>query len=158
MKFYLGIFCALIIHFGVLSQQDSTHLSHKHPKNEIGIAFSPTYFLSDNITTFSAHIHFVHKIGHSKFGIGASFERVIFTPKHSTFGMVMTYEPIERLSFTFAPGVTIEDSNPVPIFSMHFESAYTFELGAFHLGPAMEYARDKNDSHLSLGIHVAYGF
>ena len=132
--------------------------SHEHSKNEIGIAISPAYFINEKVWTFALHIHYTRIIPKTKFGIGASFERIVFDPKHSTFGLVLAYYPIEKLSFTLSPGMTFEDDNPGALFALHLETAYEFEIGNFHIGPAFEFAYDPNDYHISLGVHVGYGF
>ncbi len=132
--------------------------SHEHSKNEIGISISPAYFVKENVMTFAMHIHYTRNIPNTKFGIGISFERIVLAPKHNTFGLVFAYRPIERLSFTLSPGITFEDNNSDSLFAMHIETAYEFDLGSFHIGPAFEFAYDPNDYHLSLGIHVGYGF
>jgi len=132
--------------------------SHEHSKNEIGIAISPAYFINEKVWTFAMHFHYTRLIPKTKFGIGASFERVVLDPKHSTFGLVIAFYPIEKLSFTLSPGMTIEDADPEALFALHLETAYEFEIGNFHIGPAFEFAYDPNDYHISLGIHVGYGF
>jgi len=131
--------------------------SHEH-KNEIGISISPAYFVNENVMTFAMHIHYTRNIPNTKFGIGISFERIVLAPKHSTFGLVFVYRPIERLSLALSPGITFEDNDSDALFAMHIETAYVFDLGSFHIGPAFEFAYDPNDYHLSLGIHVGYGF
>jgi hypothetical protein len=132
--------------------------THGHHKNEIGIAISPAYFIKEKVLTYAMHIHYTHNIPKTKFGLGISFERIFLAPKHSTFGLVLAYKPIEKLSFTLTPGVTYEDENPIALFALHIETAYEFELGSFHIGPALEFAYDPNDYHIGLGIHVGYGF
>lgn len=132
--------------------------THKHSRNEIGIAISPAYFINEKVWTFSMHIHYIRVIPKTKFGIGASFERIVFDPKHSTFGLVFAYYPIEKLSFSLSPGITFEDAHPGALFSLHLETSYAFEIGNFHIGPAFEFAYDPNDYHLSLGVHLGYGF
>ena len=79
---------------------------HEHHKNEIGVATSPAYFVNEKVWTLAMHIHYTRIIPKTKFGVGASFERIILTPKHSTFGLVFAYYPIEGLSFTVSPGMT----------------------------------------------------
>tara|TARA_R110002072_G_scaffold271987_1_gene432050 strand:- start:32255 stop:32749 length:495 start_codon:yes stop_codon:yes gene_type:complete len=131
---------------------------HEHGKNEIGLAIAPAYFVKEEVITLSMHLHYIRTISHSKFGLGASFERIAFDPKHSTLGLVFTYRPIEGLNFSTSPGITFEDGNPGAFFALHLEAAYEFEIGDFHIGPAIEFARDPNDSHLSIGVHFAYSF
>ncbi len=132
--------------------------AHQHSKNEIGISISPAYFINEKVWTFAMHIHYTRIIPRTRFGIGASFERIVLDPKHSTFGIVFAYYPIEKLSFSLSPGMTFEDANPAALFALHLETAYEFEIGDLHIGPAFEFAYDPNDHHLSLGIHIGYGF
>lgn len=132
--------------------------SHGHSKNEMGVSISPAYFINEKVWTFAMHIHYTRIIPNTNFGIGASFERIVLDPKHSTFGLVLAYNPIEQLSFVLSPGMTFEDANPGALFALHFEVAYEFELGNFYIGPAYEFAFDPNDYHLSLGVHLGYGF
>ncbi|MCF6350462.1 MAG: hypothetical protein L3J23_05455 [Flavobacteriaceae bacterium] len=132
--------------------------THEHNKNEIGVSISPAYFVNEEVWTFAMHIHYTRIIPKTKFGIGASFERIVLDPKHSTFGLVFAYYPIEKLSFALSPGLTFEDADSTAFFALHLEATYGFEVGNFHVGPAFEFAYDPNDYHLSLGIHVGYGF
>ena len=131
---------------------------HEHRKNEIGIAISPAYFINEQVFTFAMHIHYTRNIPETKFGVGVSFERIFLAPKHSTFGLVFAYRPIEKLSFTLSPGVTFEDDNPVSLFAMHIETAYEFELGEFHIGPMAELGIEQNGVHYMVGIHFGIDF
>ncbi|MBX9851301.1 MAG: hypothetical protein K2X86_06025 [Cytophagaceae bacterium] len=132
--------------------------NHEHHKNEIGIASSAAYFKGNELS-YSMHIHYIRNISGSKFGLGLSFERIFFTFKHNTAGVVIAYRPLEKLSLISSPGVTFEEDNlSNPVFTLHTEVAYEFEIGAFHIGPAFEFAFDPNDYHMGLGLHVGYGF
>jgi len=62
------------------------------------------------------------------------------------------------LTFNISPGLTTEDKNSDLNFALHLESAYEFEINDFHIGPAFEIAYDPEDIHISLGLHVGYGF
>ena len=157
MRFAL-LLLLLMMYFNTLAQSVEETEKHEHSKNEIGIAISPAYFLKEKVWTFAMHLHYTCIIPKTKFGIGASFERIALDPKHSTYGLVLAYYPIEKLSFTLSPGITYEDANAELFFAMHIETAYEFEIGNFHIGPAFEFAYDPNDYHLSLGIHIGYGF
>jgi len=130
--------------------------SHDHHKNEIGVANSPTYFLKEKVFAYGLHCHYVRNI--SKFGIGLGYERIFDEHKHNTFGLVGTYRPIEKLSFNVSPGLTVEDKSSEVNFALHLETAYEFEVMNFHIGPAFEFAYDPEDYHLSLGLHIGYGF
>ena len=130
---------------------------HDHHKNEIGVANSPVYFIGENELAYGLHIHYVRQLGKSRFGLGLGYERIFDFHKHNTFGVVAAYRPIDPLSFNISPGFSFEDNEPGIIFALHIETAYEWELGNFHIGPAFEFAYDPEDMHISLGLHVGYG-
>jgi len=156
------LFLTALFSFDLLAQTPADTLQvakkHKHPKNEIGIAISPAYFVKENVFSLSAHLHYTRTIADSKFALGLSFERIFLAPEHTTMGFVMMYRPIENLNLALSPGVTFEDGDPTAFFNLHVEIAYTFEIGRFHIGPAVEFSYDPNDYHLGLGAHIGYGF
>ena len=138
---------------------NNTMHNHDSHQNEIGIANSPLYFLKEKAFSYGLHIHYVHSIAHSKFGLGLGFERIFDSHKHNTFGIVASYRPIDPLTFNVSPGITFEDGNAQsPNFALHLESAYEFEIKNFHVGPVFEFAYDPEDFHISLGIHSGIGF
>ena len=57
-----------------------------------------------------------------------------------------------------SPGITFEGDASDINFALHIETNYEFELNDFHLGPVLELATDPEDIHLSLGLHIGYGF
>lgn len=140
------------------NEHQHEHPLHEHHRNEIGIANSPVYFLKEKSISYGMHIHYVYNIPKSKFGVGLGYERIFDEHKHNTFGIVGTYRPIERLCLNVSPGLTFEADSTKPLFALHLESSYEFEIGNFHIGPAFEFAYDPEDYHLSLGLHVGYGF
>ncbi|MCF6279123.1 MAG: hypothetical protein L3J14_02130 [Flavobacteriaceae bacterium] len=148
----------ILITSTVFAQDSKETTNHEHYKNEIGIAISPVYFVKENVLTYAMHIDYVYSIPNTKFGLGVSFERIFQAPKHTTFGLVIAYRPIEKLSFTVSPGVAFEDGDSASLFAMHVETIYGFELGKLHIGPALAFAYDPNDYHISLGVHIGYGF
>jgi len=155
-------FIILFFTLNVFSQTDDhsneKEEHHEHHKNEIGIANSPVYFIKEDVFSYSLHIHYIRFISDSKFGIGLSYERIFDEHKHSTYGIVGTYSPIERLNFNISPGLTFEGDNSEANFALHLESSYEFVFHDFHIGPALEVAYDPEDYHISLGLHVGYGF
>jgi hypothetical protein len=142
---------------------DEHYHDHVEKPNELGIAFAPVYFLNEEEFAFGLHIHYIHTIGESKFGIGAGYEKIFDDHGHNTIGVVFSYRPLDPLSFNFAPGLTFE-SSPGPMeeqetnFAFHLESTYEFEVGGLHIGPALEFAYDPEDIHISLGLHVGFAF
>lgn len=163
MKLKLTLtFLSAIFSLNILAQT-SEHLdehldNHDHHKNEIGVANSPVYFIKEKIFSYGLHLHYVRKISKSKFGLGLGYERIFDEHKHNTFGLVATYRPIEKLSLNVSPGLTFENNSPNANFALHLETSYEFEIKNFHIGPAFEVAYDPEDFHISLGLHIGYGF
>lgn len=146
-----------------LFAQPSEHIHnesdhHEHPKNEIGIANSTVYFVKEKTLAYGLHVHYVHSLGDSKFGLGMGYERIFDQHKHNTFNLIASYRPIEPLTFSLSPGLGFEDVDPQAHFALHFETSYDFEIHHFHIGPALEFAYDPEDFHISLGLHVGFGF
>jgi len=160
MKFLLSlvpIFSSLGIFAQTNTNTDSSHHNHDHHKNEIGVANAPVLFVKEKVFAYGLHLHYVRNILHSRFGIGLGFERIFDAHKHNTIGLV-TLLRIPGWSLIVAPGLTFEDANPTAKFALHLESAYEFQIGHFHIGPSCEFAYDPEDIHLSLGLHLGYGF
>ncbi len=151
-----------ITSFSIFAQSTEDTLkngeNHSHSKNEIAIAISAPYFVNEKKVSYSLHMHYIYNIPKTKFGIGVAYEAIILEPKHNTFGVVTSYRPFEYLSLALSPGISFEDDDSTPFFSLHAEIAYGFEVGKFHIGPAFEFAYDPNDYHISLGIHLGFGF
>lgn len=134
------------------------HDHHDHHKNEIGIANSPVYFVKENVIVYGLHFHYLRNISTSRFGLGLGYERIFDKHKHNTLGIVGSYRPVDGFSINISPGLTFEEQNKSPAFALHLETSYELEFNNFHFGPAVEVAYDPEDYHLSLGIHIGYGF
>ena len=156
LKFFLTVFTGIYLlnTFAGTSRPDSIG----HDKIEIGIANSPVYFLKENIFAYGLHLHLVRNISKTKFGIGVGYERIFDEHKHNTLGLVAAFRPIERFSINVSPGLTFEDVNPKANFALHFETSYEFEIKHIHIGPVFEFAYDPDDYHISIGIHLGFGF
>ena len=159
MKFRLWITVLLIgVSASLVAQDEHSGHYHPHHKNEIGLANSPVYFVKEEVFSYGLHVHYIRTIRESKFGIGAGFERIFDTHKHNTVGIVGSYRPADKLSLSVSPGITFEDESETPNFAMHAEAAYEFEIKNIHIGPVIEFAYDPEDFHISLGLHLGFGF
>lgn len=160
-------FVLLLLCFGIYAQQNDDDHDHDHfapghshgdhHKIEIGIANSPVYFFKEKELAYGLHLHVIRAISKTKFGIGIGYERIFDEHKHTTIGIVGSYRVFDELSINFSPGITFEGDSE-KLFAAHFEATYEFELGNIHLGPVFEIAYDPEDIHLSLGLHIGYGF
>ena len=169
LKIYLTIIsCILVISAFTQSnnvesknhdEYDHEHKNHhEHHRNEIGVANAPVYFINEKQFAYGLHVHYIRSIPNSKFGIGLGYERIFDAHKHNTIGIVGVIRPIDKFSIIISPGLTFEDGNKSGIFACHFETSYEFEFKNFHVGPAFEVAYDPEDYHISLGLHLGYGF
>ena len=160
LKYYLIPLLLLFIGQILMAQHDdSTEHHHSHHKNEIGVANAPVYFIKEKEVAYGLHIHYIRNIKDTKFGVGLGYERIFDEHKHNTIGIVGSYRPISELVFNVSPGVTYEDNESSEInFALHLETSYEFEFDNFHIGPVLEFAYDPEDYHISLGLHVGYGF
>ena len=161
---YVVLFYFLITTATVFAQtpgeiNDSKHddCDHMHHSNELGVANAPVYYVKEKELTYGLHLHLVHSFADSKFGIGIGYERIFDEHKHNTVGLVVSYRATEAWSINAAPGITFED-NAQPNVALHLETVYEFEIKDFHVGPVFEVAYDPEDYHISLGIHIGYGF
>lgn len=102
--------------------------------------------------------YYIYSLEDTKFGIGLGYERIFDEHKHNTIGVVLSYRAIEEFSINVSPGLTFEGEENVPNFAVHVESSYEFEFKNFHIGPVAELAYDPEDIHVSLGLHIGYGF
>ena len=137
----------------------SDHSHHNHHKNEIGVANAIVYFAKEKEFSYGLHIHYIRKINESKFGIGLGYEKIFDEHGHNTIGLIGSYRPTEEFGIHLSPGITFESEDSSSInFAFHIETSYEIELYNFHVGPVLEFAYDPEDYHISLGLHIGYGF
>lgn len=162
MKCNFKYITLLVIVLGVLTTginaQEESH-NHDHHKYELGLANTSVYFVKEKEVAYGIHIHLVRNIEHSKFGFGIGYERIFDKHKHNTLGLLASYNPFGGLYITLSPGATFEDQEPSAMkFAFHAETSYGFNVGDFHLGPMIEFAYEPEDYHISLGLHIGFGF
>lgn len=159
---YSSFLVFLIMIFGQhLLAQDShdDHSHHDHHKNEVGVANALVYSMNEKEAAYGLHMHYVRNIGESGFGVGLGYERIYDEHRHNTLGIVGSYRPADKWGFVLSPGVTFEDHESSHLrFAIHVETSYEFELHDFHIGPVVEFAHAAGDNHISIGIHIGYGF
>ncbi len=142
-----------------------TH-EHDHPQNEIGLSGGASFCPDHKEWGGGIHAHYFRTLGlHSKWSLGGGVEQVWSDGTHFNISAGAKYEIIEDLSLGVLPGITFLKHNEDPgssfhsQFAVHCELVYAcFRFGDFHAGPAIDYSWSKEDSHIMLGIHLAYGF
>jgi len=138
-------------------KNDHDHEKHRH-SHELGLSLAPTWFSSENELNAGLHLHYVYNLLPSKFGLGIGYERIFDDHKHNFVGAEVVYRPFHALSLDISPGLAFEGGHGDEMeFALHFETAYEFEFGAFHLGPLIEVAYHPEDWHFSTGIHIGFG-
>ena len=152
-------FFLLLAFTQTLSAQGPDNSDHSdNHKNEIGIANSPVYVLKEKEFAYGLHAHYIRGLKETKFGIGVGYERIFDEHKHNTIGVILSYAPLEHLDLSLSPGITFNDNASELNFGVHLETLYEFEIGFFHIGPVAEFAYSVEDYHVSLGIHIGFGF
>lgn len=149
-----------ILTFLLLLGVSSYSQEHHHPEFEIGFSSGLVYNFSEKELAPGIHFHLIKGVGKSDhFGVGLGYELIFDDHKHNAISLIFTYRPIEHLSINFAPGISFklsEKSSVAP--TLHFEGLYEFEYNHFHIGPLVGFAISTEDTHASLGLHLAFGF
>jgi hypothetical protein len=141
------------------AQSPDRHVNSDNHKNELGIANSPIYIINEKEFAYGLHAHYIRSFKETRFGIGVGFERIFDEHKHNTIGVILSYVLIEHLALSLSPGITFNENNASDLhFGLHLETLYEFEIGIFHIGPVAEFAYSIDDYHVSLGVHLGFGF
>lgn len=122
------------------------------------MANSAVFFPGEAAWSYGLHLHFMRTIGHSRFRLGAGYERIFDVHKHNTVGVVAGYTLVHGWSAMVSPGLTFEEAHPGEFLpTVHLETTYEFDVGRSHIGPMVEWAWDPEDTHMSIGVHVGVG-
>ena len=163
MKIYSTLLTIILFTSLVSSAQnhdhDEGHQHHEIHKNEIGMANSLVYQLKSEVFSYGIHLHYVRAIKQTRFGAGLAYERIFDEHGHNTFGVVGSYRPKEMWIIAVSPGITFEDHHREEVgLALHIETNYEFEINSLHIGPLIEFAIDPEDYHISLGLHIGFGW
>jgi len=138
-------------------EHDNHH--HHHPRNEVGLGNYLAYIASEKEYGYGLHLHYLRTFEESKFGMGLGYEQIFGEHDHKTLGIVGAYRPISPLVLSLSPGILFPGRERSTMsIALHAEAVFEFEIDHFHLGPAIEYAYASNEFHISIGLHLAYGF
>lgn len=166
---YTVVICILLS----IHTASAQHGGHAHDgRNEIGVSTGAFYAIDDKEWGTGVHLHYFRTLGpHSRWAVGAFAEQAWMDENHFSFGIGGKFEVLEGLHVGAFPGLTFakhnhehsghnhNDDKTKAKFSMHMEAVYDLiEWNSFHLGPVVDYSWSKDDSHFTLGVHMAYCF
>jgi len=161
--FWTGVF--LLLNGSVILAQDHEHdhdlsdHNHVHPNNEIGLGNYLSYLAGEKQVAYGLHIHYLRYFMESSFGAGIGYEQIFDEHGHRSLTLIGTYKSDFPLILSLAPGILFGNPEiPSVRFVVHTEAIYEFEIGQFHLGPALEFATTFEEYHIGMGIHAAYAF
>jgi len=138
---------------------DQSDHQHVHPKNEIGLGNYLSFLAGENQWAYSLHIHYLRFFEETRLGAGIGYEQIFDEHGHQSVTVVGAYRLSSPLVLSVAPGILFGNpDHPEARFVMHLEAVYEFQLGSFHLGPALEFATTFEEYHVGAGLHVALAF
>lgn len=138
---------------------DHTSHQHEHPKNEFGFGNYLSFLGGEQELAYGLHIHYLRSFEESRFGAGLGYEQIFDEHRHRSLTIIGAFSPVSPLVLSLAPGILFgNQENPGSRFTLHTEAVYEFEIGNFHLGPALEFATTFDEYHVGVGLHVAYTF
>lgn len=147
------------------SNNSNSHASHNHEldphKYHIGIGFGGAHIFSENVQAPAFHLHFLRQLGHhNQWGLGIGYEAIADEHWHNGLNLLVNYRPVRFLSLLAGPGLVIgkHDGKTEVLPAFHTEAVFEFNVGGLHIGPMIGYGRDKEDNHISVGVHVGFGF
>lgn len=146
-----------ILFLAAEAQQDTSlaekEHEHVHPFFEIGISSAAVRLIEEKEMTIGFHTHLSANISHHlPFIAGMGYEYILDEHQHHSIGVLLGWNPIHELFFSVSPGIT--SNKGIFQFTTHLEASYVFELGKIHIGPSVEYAYSRGDTHISIGIHL----
>ena len=140
-------------------EHDHSQHQHEHARNEIGLGNYLSYLAGEQEFAYSIHIHYLRFFEDSRLGAGIGYEQIFDEHRHRSLTMIGAFRLTPPLVLSLGPGILFGNSeNPENRFTVHAELVYEFEIGSFHLGPALEFATTFDEYHLGAGLHIAYAF
>lgn len=147
------------------NKKSISHASHNHEfdphKYHIGIGLGGAHIFSENVQAPAFHLHFLRQLGHqNQWGLGIGYEAIADEHWHNGLNLLLNYRPLRFLSLLAGPGLVIgkHDGKTEVLPAFHTEAVFEFNAGGLHIGPMIGYGLDKEDSHITVGVHVGFGF
>lgn len=161
---FIIILLFVILPVTLFSQEDvhpEEGHTHSHKKNEISAGVGVVTLQHEDELAAGLHLHYVRGVAfHDKLGVGLGFETIFDEHKHYTISAVFQYRVYKGWSVAYAPGLLMvkEDGIWEYQFAQHFETAYEWEIGKFHIGPMAEIGVEPHGTHYMIGVHFGIDF
>ena len=139
------------------------HGRHSHIY-ELGLSTGFVRMEPEGESALGTHLHFIRRFrgeGIERFlGLGVGFEAIFADHMHYNLMGTIAIYPYKNLFIGISPGMLIVEHHDEceMCYSTHVEVAYGFDVGQFHVGPVVGYAKSGDDEHYMIGIHLAKGF
>jgi hypothetical protein len=171
MKFPLLIFSLLLISFNLFSQSftddkgQKAHISHAHDHHDphkfhIGIGAAATYLTTEKEFAPGFHLHLIRQLGENKrWGLGLGYEAILDEHIHNGINLLVNYRPVRFLSLIAGPGMVLgkHDGEVEVLPGFHTEAVFEFDFHGLHVGPMIGFGMDREDRHVSVGLHIGIG-
>jgi hypothetical protein len=161
-KIYLLLFIAFGFVSYAFADEPRKH-DHRHDTHPFHLGFGTaiTHIFNEPGIAPGFHLHLIRQFGNElRWGIGLGYEAIADEHLHNGLNLILNLQPVNRFSVNIAPGITLgrHDGKTEILPSGHLEAIYEFDIGKIHLGPMIGYGLDRNDSHVSFGLHIGLGF
>ncbi len=163
MKFFKWLIVFPIFFLGAFSisaQHDHSNIHDAEHIYHAAFGLGATKIFDEEGMDPGVHVHLLRKISReSNWSFGIGYEGIIGENWHNGLNLLLNYRPLDYLSFNFGPGIASEKENGENEFgpAFHMESVFEFNLSGIHLGPMVGFGIDKEDKHISLGVHIGFG-
>ncbi len=164
---------------------NSRPAAHEHPMNEFGISGGCTYAIAHDEFAPIVYADYFRRFTHNSdwsFGVAGEYVFSKHTP-HLVLGVGTRYVPIHRLHLAVLPGICLDfpkehstehasthsetehhepshSSDNKVSFALQTEICYELvSYHHFHLAPTFGYSYSGSQgSHVTLGVHLSFGF
>ena len=145
---------------GQAIEHDHDHLHDVH-KYHLGAGIAGMYLKGEQLLAPGIDLHILRQLGHKQnWGLGLGYEMVIKENIHNNISILGNVHLLKYLAINAGPGFTFGKHDGQTEFSpaLHAEAVFEFDINKIHIGPVAGFGIDKEESHVSFGVHVGYGF
>lgn len=143
---------------------DHDHHGHDVSGPELGMSVGYVHLDEEGEDVLGVHAHLLQRLGDTGFrryfAFGVGGEYLFSDEAHYALMISLAAYPWRGLALSISPGVqwAEHDGKTEAEYSTHLEAAYTIPVGAYDLGPVIDYSWTGDEDHVLVGLHVGLHF